>query len=281
MQNEEMLQKRFAQMAQETAAKGQPVNMADQLDSMAQFAMSTGNLNQASEIANKAALVRGRMAQLAMRNLQMQSPHEGGGDGGGDDSAMLDLVRMNSIEFRNKRLALLQKEQELREAHRQAREKAGGKVVGAPSRGEVDESMMRIKKAFNNLPDDEVASNAYTVASRARALRQANPGLDAATSMSKAMAELNLQNPPSMLDRVYKLFNGVEAAHEPAADSGVLPLPQDKAALVVGKQYSTARGVGEWTGQGFRISPAVQQKVQSTPTVPGLEADDSTDDGEE
>jgi len=333
-------QRRFMEAMQKLGSTDMSQDPAGKLDKMAQIALESGQVNKAAEFADRSAMVKARMAQLAHTNMQMEeqklaqgkktvnlvaqlmqgatdqdswdranalyasttgqrSPYEGLPynprlvqelqvqaltakeaaelDVKTRNQATLDAVRSSSIDFRNKRLDLLERELLLRKQRMERLGKVGGKVVAAPAKGEVEEAAMLIHTDYDNLPEEEIARNAYVVASRARALRTANPGLDAHGSMVQAMQELNLQNPPGFLDRVYAIFGAAKPPTKATIPSAPMPLPADKK-LVVGQVYATPRGNARWNGKQFE---AVTQPL--VPGIPDAEsaAEDLSEEGEE
>jgi hypothetical protein len=168
----------------------------------------------------------------------------------------LDAARQNAMDFRNARLQILLREQALREGRLDAVKKAGGRAIGAPAKGEVDAATLMLSKQFPNLPPDEVLQQAYTVASRARAIRDKNRGVDADTSMHQAITELNIQNPPGVLDKMYAWWKGT-GADTPVGTvpSRPLDLPADKK-LTPQTWYNTPHGVAKWNGQQFEALPS-------------------------
>ena len=245
---------------------GQAQSLPDQLDKMAQAAMSSGMVAKAGEWADKSAMVRARMAamaadQMTAKNRELEngkktidllgqflngatdqaswdrgnalfavmtgksSPYAGKPFSpelvaqlqqqgmSAKDSAELALHKSNQqsllntreqgLIFAEQRMDILKKQEELRREREDRLAKTGGKVVSFPLPRELAAAEMLIRENFDNLPDPEVTKHARDVASRAKAMAIANPGLDYETAMHQALGELNLTNPPGLLDKMY------------------------------------------------------------------------------
>lgn len=263
-------QRRFMAAMQGLAQPGmQQQSMPDMLDKAATLAMGAGQVEKASELSGRSAMVRERMAMLAHTNALNQadqvqagrrkisvlsqlmqgvgdqqswdrantmfrmmtgqsSPYEGmpysdglkkqlsaqgmtASDAAGlelkkQNLAALDEVRKSTEAFRTKRLEIMERQQKLREQQADVKAKFGGKALGAPSKDEQMNAAQMVQEEFPNLPEEERQQASYTVASRARALRQANPGLDAATSLHQALAEAKENQDFQQVNRMFGLW---------------------------------------------------------------------------
>ena len=137
-----------------------------------------------------------------------------------------------------------------------ARKVKEGKDVGTPTPGEIAQAARTITAEYKDtLPAADVNMAAYDIAARAKALRKANPGIDAGRSIQQAMDEAK----PSFQTTV-KAVTGLKALDDMLGKKGTAykggtpaPVPVDKKSWVVGKDYTLENGiVGTWTGQGFK-----------------------------
>ena len=62
-----------------------------------------------------------------------------------------------------------------------------GQPVGLPPKAYQQQALLQIKSTFKGLPDDEAQTAAFSVASKAMALRKSNPGLDADEALAQAL----------------------------------------------------------------------------------------------
>jgi hypothetical protein len=171
-----------------------------------------------------------------------------------DNTASLEQQRLKSQEFIDFRMNMMERAQALREGHESRLTKSGGKIVGAPSKDEQAESMRMISTEYPNLPSEEVGNMSYGLAARAKAIRTANPGIDAESAMGQALQEMKITNPPGMLEKAYRVAEVVLGKGDV---SSPMTLPQDRSKLVVGKYYKGKTGVGQYQKDGsFKMLPA-------------------------
>ena len=141
-----------------------------------------------------------------------------------------------SMDFLADRKAHMQK-QEQQADERLAKTKKGG-VVAAPTGQESKQATLMVATAFPNLPAEEATQAGFAVASRAKALRAKNPGMDADTAMRKALEEMR----PDFVetDKWYGLSK--QTKFEPAAtissQAEYDKLPQGAKYIWGGKEYT-------------------------------------------
>ena len=95
-----------------------------------------------------------------------------------------------------------------------------------------------VRMAMPGLAVDDEDDKAYAIASKARALRLANPALNSHEAMQQAMQGLSPESGVTYQDGSSKL--------------SPLPLPPD-GMFEVGKYYQGPGGVGRFNGAGFDI----------------------------
>ena len=166
--------------------------------------------------------------------------------------------------------------------------KAGGSKadVGAPTKGEIDRAEGFVKKAYPQLPGDELNDAAYTVAARARAIRKTNPGVDADEAFQRAMGESSGEFKTT--EEGYKIggfelpFGSTERTHfrQPGIAGGkagatpqtpIATIPQNPADRQVGKYYSHGGKTYQWQKGGWK---AVQQQAPSMAAAGGDEEEE-------
>lgn len=162
-------------------------------------------------------------------------------------------------------------------ARQTAVRKDAGKDVGAPTRMEQDASYSIVKSAYPDLPTEQAKLAAFSIASRARALRRGNPGLDADTATRKALAD-STKDGDFPTSKTW--YGGTTTSFERndgsvAPPKNVLPLPPDRK-VETGKVYLTPRGPAKWNGKAF--VPVTSSKP-SMPAALDPEADGMDDDG--
>jgi hypothetical protein len=143
---------------------------------------------------------------------------------------------------------------DLKERVKKAQEKAGADV-GAPTKGETDLAVRLLSDEYKEakLPPAELSRAADDIASRAKAIRKANPGLDAATSTAQAFEEFK----PGFATTAkawYELGGASTTYKRKTGNTTPQPLPATEAGYVVGQTYTLRNGKpGKWTGQGFTL----------------------------
>jgi hypothetical protein len=329
------LQKRFMQnMQQMNQQDSTATDLPTQLNKMAQVAMNSGMVDRAANLAEQAATITARAAQVAhnqmlVRNAQVQqgkntldlmgqflqgATDQASWDRGNTLFTMLtgrqspyaglpynpdlvnelqaqsmtakqhaDEIRQNlnqqSLEQQRQvaqdlmrtRMDVLERAQDLREGRETRLAKAGGKIVGTPTKDEQSEVMRLLSTEYPNLPSDEIGNMTYSLASRAKAIRTANPGLDAESAMQQAVQEMKITNPPSTLDKAYSVAKTLLGEGDITSP---MTLPPDRAKLIVGKYYLGKGGVGKYLGDGkFEVVPNAED------TSAMQDSGESSDDG--
>lgn len=182
-----------------------------------------------------------------------------------------ELSRKGLERFRNKRLGQHDQEIEIRKAQQKLRETrearlakaGGGKAVSSPTTAEVSQAKNLVRRDFPGLEGNDLNEAVYSIAAEARALRQANPALDASVALQQAYNNARAGGdfeavPPRRVLGMDIPGTGGGTRYR-GAMRGVEPLPMaqgivNKGALVKDKYYQGAGGViGRWTGTGFEI----------------------------
>lgn len=164
--------------------------------------------------------------------------------------------------FREFRKGYLTQDLQLRKERETRLAKPGGRNadMGAPVKSELDHADDLLRESFPDLPDAERTNAAYTIASRARAIRKTTPGLDADAAMERALTESRGQF--KTLNDGYKYLVPVpgterkvthfDRSGKPGASStgkSALDLPSNPTAqsLKAGQAYKLPGGqVGTW-----------------------------------
>lgn len=164
-------------------------------------------------------------------------------------------------KYRERELAVREQTNRIRAADLAARQKAGGKNadVGSPSKDEQNAAQDALTRAYPNLSPDQANDIAYRAASIARAIRKANPGLDASMALQQAILQLkpNLdQNSKTegILSRAVDMFKGErkpdtsQLGTTPQQPYTQVPKPGERAP----GYYQTPDGhVRQWNGKGW------------------------------
>lgn len=171
------------------------------------------------------------------------------------------------------------------QADRQAKAAGSRADVGAPTKGELDRAADMIGKTYSNLPDSEVNDAAYAVASRARAIRKTNPGVDADEAFQRALAESSQEF--TTLQENYKIggmelpFGSTTRTHfrAPAsqgktAAAPLAQIPPNPADRKVGSYYSHGGKTYQWQKGGWK-------QVAAAAPAGGGAADEGDETGEE
>lgn len=117
------------------------------------------------------------------------------------NEASLEQSRQSAEDFRQSRLAIMQQMETDRQAREARLAKVGGKTVGSPNKLSMQQATALITSKLPDLPADEADAAAYTLAARAEALVQQNPGLDRATAMAQAYAEPQFNSHLKTIDK--------------------------------------------------------------------------------
>jgi hypothetical protein len=148
--------------------------------------------------------------------------------------------RKSAIEFRDFRKGIMAEEQDLRAGRETRLNKNSGKVIGAPTKQEVDLVYPMVNNSMKDLDAEEKYQKAGAVAGMARKLMRDHPGLDFDTAARQALM------------RVSKI-PGV-TYQDGKTPSQPLPLPADRK-LEMGHYYMTTKGVGKATKDGIELLP--------------------------
>ena len=174
-----------------------------------------------------------------------------------------EQVRRNTEAYRKSRLRqidtqndLRKKQQELaREREKRLAKAGGGKGVVSPGKNELDQAARLVKKDYSGLEAVDLNDAAFTIASEARALRKANPALDANTALQQAFNNAVQAGDFQVVQKGIAGFGRKETfsgrGKTPAAPA---PIPPKKEELKSGRFYVNPQGqVAKWTGKGFVI----------------------------
>lgn len=181
------------------------------------------------------------------------------------DLAERALTRKATATYRQARLDQIDVLTEIRQGRLDtdnAREErlakaGGGKGASAPSKSELDQAARLITKDFGNMAAADANDAAFSIAAEARALRKANPALDANTALMQAFQAAKTagdfaENGGVMGTglRAKTIYSGRgRTAAAPA------PMPTDRKTLTKGRYYQNALGqVAQWNGKGFVIT---------------------------
>lgn len=193
----------------------------------------------------------------------------------------LDSFRRGRLSQHDTALALRKRAKEIA-AEREARlaRTGTGKAIVAPTKGEVDQASRLIKKDIGDGMDAaDLNDAAFTVAAQARALRKANPALDAAAALQQALAQAqqagDFQKDTGIfgtgINTKVKFAGRGKTAAAPAA------IPKEQKALVKDRFYVNASGqVAKWTGKGFVIERSLSEN--NSRLDPDLEDDEDEEE---
>jgi len=158
------------------------------------------------------------------------------------------------------------------ERARQARlEKiGGGKAVSAPATTEITQAKRLVARDYEGMEATDLNDAAYAVAAEARALRRANPALDANVALQQAYNNARAAGDFQLTRRgidIPLLGNfGSKAGYRGAGKTfeTAVPVPKDNTLLQSGRFYSSPSGVvGKWNGKAFEIVPRGARPLQS------------------
>jgi len=200
------------------------------------------------------------------------------------------LSRQALAGFRGRRLEQHDLEREIREARlalaraREARlaKAGGGRGVSSPSTPETDRASSLIKRDYPDLPAADSQDAAFSVAAEARALRRANPALDANVALQQAYNNAKTAGDFQTLRRGLPIlgwggkqgFRGAGKTPETAA-----ALPKDTATLQAGRYYLSPSGMlGKWNGKTFEIVTSRGRPLSPDNRRPADEEDEDEED---
>ena len=180
-----------------------------------------------------------------------------------------EQVRKNTEAYRKSRLRqidtqndLRKKQQELaKEREKRLAKAGGGKAVVSPGKSELDQAARLVKKDYSGLPAADLNDAAFTIASEARALRKANPALDANTALQQAFNNAVQAGDFQVVQKGIAGYGRKETfsgrGKSPVAPA---PIPPKKEDLKSGRFYVNPQGqVAKWTGKGFVVERALSE----------------------
>lgn len=133
----------------------------------------------------------------------------------------------------------------------------GGKAVSGPAKAEVDQAARLVKGDFKDLPDSDYLNAAYEVAAEAKALRRANPALDANTAIQQAYLKAKSRGDFKEIEEkgILRSTRKTQFTGGGRSPETALSIPDDRSKLVKGRYYTGQGGrIGKWTGDGFELS---------------------------
>ncbi len=192
------------------------------------------------------------------------------------------LVRKATKAYRDRRLGQIDTEDALRKRRvdvaeaREARiSKTGGKPISSPSKEEQDQVARLIKKDYPNLSTAELNEAKFSIGAEAKALRRANPALDASTALQQAYNNA-IQSGDFKNVRPGVLGYGAKDQYSGGGKYPTTParIPSDKNDLKADRYYVNSQGqVGRWNGKTFEIGDLLSGD--------NGDPDDEADDDEE
>lgn len=163
----------------------------------------------------------------------------------------------NTQGYRAASLGIRQADLERKIEKDRTSKKEGGKDVGSPTKSEIDQAKNILGQdgKLQGLDSASQRTASFDLASRARALRKANPGLDAGEAMTRALTEqvqegyYTTKKATGFFD---KLLGRQKAAYgRPGASAGnPLTVPQDRSTMKSGTYYTTPKGTLLYLGGG-------------------------------
>ena len=188
-----------------------------------------------------------------------------------------ELTRLNLKAFRDRRITqhdLLRGIQErrlelAREREERLAKSGGGRGVSGPVKGELDAAKRLLGRDFTGLGPTDLNDAAYDIAAEARALRRANPALDASIAIQQAYN--NARQAGDFADTAGLTIPvigkiGVKTQYRGAGKSPAtaMVIPKNQGDLKTGRYYTNTQGmVGKWTGNGFEVSEAGRRPLSS------------------
>jgi len=177
----------------------------------------------------------------------------------------------SNASFREFRKGYMNDEMALRRDREDRLRKGGGKTadVGTPVKAELDHASDLIQQAYPDLPQDEINNAAFSIASRARAIRKSTPGMDADSATQRALKEARDSGQFQTLNDNYKFMGlpipgtskstthfgktGKGGASDPGSspDKPIDTIPPSPKDRKVGAYYSHGGKVYKWAGNGW------------------------------
>lgn len=185
----------------------------------------------------------------------------------------------NTAGYRTQSIALREAELARKKAKDAADTKVGGKDVGAPTRTEITQAGDLLTRAAEakGLDKETRRTAAFDLASRARALRKANPGLDAGEATERAFREQvaeGFYQTRQATSLWGKITGRTETSYgRPGASiDRPMAVPKDRSTMKPGTFYTTPKGTLQYLGDGKWKVPEAPKGGSATA------ADDDEDD---
>lgn len=126
--------------------------------------------------------------------------------------ALREAEQASRDDMRKSILALKEQTLEQRKREAEAREKAGGKDVGTPTKEEIQQASRLVVAKYKSFKDEKDILNqaGFDIASEAKALRKANPGLSAGEALQQAFAKAEAAGDFQETDKWFGLSKGPE-----------------------------------------------------------------------
>lgn len=195
------------------------------------------------------------------------------------DTASKQANRGSAMAFRDFRKGIVKEELTLKQEREERLAKQGGAKggVGAPTSMSQKAAVSLLAQEFPDLPADETKLAAYSVASRAKALQQANKALDSDTALRQALAEEKTAGSFQKVNDTYKVLGVDTGMKKPAATKftkgqavAVADAPTDPTKRTVGSTYNTPKGQLKWLGGGKweKVAEGAKAPTQSASLLP-------------
>lgn len=159
-------------------------------------------------------------------------------------------------DYRNRSLDLRRQAERRRQEEADRKAKVGGKDVGAPSKTEVEQAMLILKREGKDvgLGNGGAGTAAFDVASLAKTLRRNNPGLSASEAMERALVQRIAEGyfTEKKASGIRGFLGGKSAAYgrPGGAPSRAIELPKDLNSRKPNTYYNTPKGPLLYLGDG-------------------------------
>ncbi len=166
------------------------------------------------------------------------------------DRQRLDEEAASRKDFRNALIGIKEDTLLQRKREQEAKAKTGGGQVGVPSKVEIDQAALVIRQAYPAFKEDKDLAQqaAFDIASEAKALRAANPGLTAGEALNKAFEKAKAAGDFQVVESWTGLSKTPKYKEPKPREAGTAPPPTER---VVGKTTITKDGVTYiWTESG-------------------------------
>jgi hypothetical protein len=153
-------------------------------------------------------------------------------------------------EFRDALIGIKQDTLLQRKREQEAKAKTGGGVVGVPTKVELDQAALIIRQSYPAFKGDKDLEKqaAFDIASEAKALRAANPGLTSGEALNQAFEKAKAAGDFQVVETWGGLSKTPKYKESKPAGPAVAPPPTER---VVGKTTITKDGVTYiWTESG-------------------------------